>query len=209
MIVSSPMLRAVALAAALVTSGCAITPETIRIGYPRPTGVAPVEGAAAIRVRVEVVDLRPDKSLVVARKMNAWGMQMAPISSEEPLTSVLAGAIATELAVRGYPVGEDGKVPVTLELVLFSHEFRMGFFSIGSDATVSIIATVRDAAGKELFRGSFSGPFECRCQLAVGYCAREAYEGALPVAVRQLVSSVQFQQALAAAAAGAAAPPSM
>jgi uncharacterized lipoprotein YajG len=182
----------------LFASGCALSSETIRIGYAEPAGVARVPGAERIRVRLHIVDLRTDQSLVVARKINGFGMQMASISNEEPVTDVLGRAVAAELGARGYVVAADGNVPVALDLIVFAHEFRTGFFAGKSQATVTFAATVRDAAGRALFRETITGPFEHSIQIAGGANVQKAYEGALTAAAGKLVASEAFQRALAA-----------
>lgn len=183
--------------AATIASGCALTTETIRIGYPDPAGVARFPGAETIRVKLAVVDQRPDKSLVVSHKVNGFGTQMAAISSEEAVPAVLERAVASELRARGCQVDAAGEVPVTIELNVFSHRFQGGFFSLPSEGTVSFSASVRDASGRELLRDAFSGVSRDNVQIAGGDNAREALERALLDAVRKLMDSATFQAALA------------
>jgi uncharacterized lipoprotein YajG len=202
---STPAARLPTLAvAAAIASGCALTTETIRIGYPEPVGVARFPGAGAIRVKLAVVDQRPDKSLVVSHKINSLGTQMAEISSEEAVPAVLERAVASELRARGCQVDAAGEVPVTIELGVFSHRFQGGFLSLPSEGTVSFSATVRDADGRELFRDAFSGVSRDNVQIAGGANAREALERALLEAVRKLMDSAAFQAALAHGRAGPA-----
>ena len=120
--------------------------------------------------------------------------------SDMPAPQILAGAVATELRARGYRVEDSGDVPLTIELTVFQHAFRAGFVSHGSEATVSFTASLVDGAGKRLFQGSFTGPFNGSAQMADGDNVRAAYEGALASAVRKLVDSPELQNALAAAA---------
>ena len=199
---SPPAARLAALAvAAAIESGCALTTETIRIAYPDPVGVARFPGAGTIRVKLAVVDQRPDKSLVVSHKINGFGAQMAAISSEEAVPALLERAVASELRARGCQVDAAGEVPVTVELNVFSHRFQGGFFSLPSEGTVSFSASVRDASGRELFRDAFSGVSRDDVQIAGGDNAREALERALLDAVRKLMASAAFQAALAQARA--------
>jgi uncharacterized lipoprotein YajG len=196
-------LPALAFAAALA-SGCALTTETIRIGYPDPVGVARFPGAGTIRVKLEVVDQRPDKGLVVSHKVNAFGTEMAAISSEEPIPAVVGRAVAAELRARGCQVDPAGDVPVTVELSAFSHRFRGGFASLPSEGTVSFSASVRASDGRELFRDAFTGASRDDVQIAGGNNAREGLERALLDAVRKLMDSARFQAALAQGRAGLA-----
>jgi uncharacterized lipoprotein YajG len=182
----------------LFASGCAFTSELIRI-EPAASNAPAVPGAGS--VGLWVVDLRSEQTQVVARKINGYGMQMATISNEEPLAGLVARAVSTELKARGYRVADDGEVPLLVELIVFSHEFRTGFFVGKSEATVTFLATVRDRAGRELFREVITGPFSHPVALAAGDNVRKAYEGALSLAAEKLVSSEAFQRAVVAAAA--------
>jgi len=194
--------RLAPLVLALFASGCAFTKEQIQIGYAAAPDAPKVAGAAAIRVKVTVLDLRPTdaQTLIVSHKINGFGVQGAEISSLMAPAVVLAGAVAAELRAHGYVVEQSGDVPLTIELKVFSHAFHAGFFAGDSEATVSFTATVVDRAGSRLFQGSFVGPFKASVQMASGDNVREAYEGALQTAVRQLVESPDLQKALAAAA---------
>lgn len=187
----------------LLASGCAFTPEVIRIEPVGSTDLPAVPGAETIVLRLGVVDLRNEKTQVVARKINSYGMQLATISSEEPVADILSRAITSALRARGYRVANEGEVPLVVELLVFSHEFRSGFFWGTSEATVTFLATVRDPGGRELFREVVSGPFTHKVQLAGGENVKKAYEGALSVAAQKLVSSEAFQRAVAAARAPA------
>jgi uncharacterized lipoprotein YajG len=194
--------RLAVLVAAALASGCAFTKEQIQIGYAAAPDAAQVPGASAVRVKVTVLDVRPKEAqtLVVSHKINGFGARGAEISADIPPPAILAGAVATELRARGYRVEDSGDVPLTLELTVFQHAFHAGFFAHDSEANVSFVANVVDRAGKRLFHVTCAGPFKSAVAAASGGNVREAYEGALRVAVRQLVDSPELQKALAAAA---------
>ena len=185
----------------LLASGCAFTSEVIRI-EPVPSKDLPaLVGSEAVVIRLAVADLRSEPTQVVGRKINGYGMQLATISNEEPIADVVAHAVTAELRARGYRVASDGEVSLVVELIVFSHEFRTGFWAAKSEASVTFLATVRDRGGRELFREVIFGPFEHRIALAGGDNVKKAYEGALSVAAEKLVSSESFQRALLAAIA--------
>jgi uncharacterized lipoprotein YajG len=185
----------------LLASGCAFTSEVIRIEPVASKDLPAVAGAEAVILRLSVADLRNEQTQVVGRKINGYGMQMATISNEEPIADVLARAVTAELRGRGYRVTVDGEVSLMLELIVFSHEFRTGFWVGKSEANVTFLATVRDRSGRELFREVVFGPYEHTIALAGGDNVRKAYEGALSVAAEKLVSSESFQRAVLAAIA--------
>ena len=185
----------------LLASGCAFTSEVIRIEPVGSKGLPAVSGAESVTLRLGVADLRSERKQVIARKINGYGMQMATISSEDPIADVLGRAVTAELQARGYRVTNDGEVSLLLELIVFSHEFRTGFWTGKSEANVTFLATVRDRTGKELFREVIFGPFEHTIALAGGENVKKAYEGALSIAAEKLVSSESFQRAVLAAIA--------
>ncbi|MBL8915622.1 MAG: hypothetical protein JNM17_33295 [Archangium sp.] len=194
-------MRAAALAIGLFVSGCAFTPETIRI---IPTfAAAPERGAERVELKLEVADLRPEPTDVVARKVNGFGMQLAPISSDVPVVDVLKQAAVSAITARGYRVGTAGALVLTLELLVFSHAFIPGFWSAKSEATLIFLATLRDASGKELLRKVMSDAFHHQVQLAVGDNVVKAYEGVLVQSLERLVTLEAFRTALT----GSAAPP--
>lgn len=187
-------------ATVLLFSGCAFTRESIRLEPPTLVTSA-VAGAEAIAVQVTVHDFRPNQDDVVAWKINGWGHQGAPISSETPVPEVLAGALTNGLKGRGYRVTADAPAVLLVELFVFSHEFRTGFWHGQSEAQVTFLATVRDRGGRELFRQVVTEPFSHPIQLASGANVKKAYEAALGAAVERLVTWEGLHQALAATVA--------
>ena len=188
------MLRFALLTFAL-GSGCAFTPDVIRI-EPAASLSAQVPGAERIELKLAVEDLRPDPSQVVARKINGFGMRLAEITSEEPVAEVLYRAAGAALVARGYRVVEAGPVTLALELLVFSHEFRTGFWVGRSEALVIFLATVRDAEGRERFRRVVSQTSSQPIQLASGPNVKKAYEEALAEALESLLGDDAFRAAL-------------
>lgn len=183
----------VLLVVALAVSGCALTPDLIRLEPPAPVS-APLAGAERIELRLAVDDLRPEQTQVVARKINGFGMRMADITNDEPIADVLARAARTALSARGFHVVENGQLTLVLELLVFSHEFRTGMWSGRSEALVIFLATVRDPDGRERFRRVVSQPFSHSIQLASGANVKKAYEQAIAEALEALLSDPAFLQ---------------
>jgi uncharacterized lipoprotein YajG len=192
----------VAAACLLAASGCALTTETIHIDYPAPVSVEKIKGAEAIQVKVEVRDLRSSQSREVARKINGFGSEMAPILNDEDIPALVKRAIEAELRARGYGL-EGGKVPLQIELLAFVHRYNSGFFSGDSKAEVSLVVRVKDAQGKELYTDTFMDTFQHSAGVFGGGNVKQAYEQALPGAVRKLMGKAEFHAALAKAAEGA------
>jgi uncharacterized lipoprotein YajG len=91
--------------------GCALTTETIHIEYPAPATVEKVKGAESIQVQVEVLDLRAKATREVARKINAFGAEMAPILNDEDVQLLVKRAVELELKARGYVLEGGGSPP--------------------------------------------------------------------------------------------------
>jgi hypothetical protein len=185
---------AVAAVLALCVSGCAFTPETIRLA---PTfNPAPEPGAERVELQLHVADLRPAPTDVVARKVNGFGMQLAAITSEAPVVDVLSQAAQLALGARGYRVGTSSPLVLTLELLVMNHEFRPGFWTAKSEATLIYLATVRELSGRELFRKVMSDVFTHHVQLATGDNVEKAYEGALVQSLERLLGFDAFRAAV-------------
>lgn len=195
----------VAWVAPMLFVGCALTTETIHIDYPAPIQVAKVEGAERIRIKLEVIDLRAKQDKEVARKINGFGSEMAPILNDEDPLALVRRAFETELKARGYLLDE-GKVPVRVELVAFLHKYNSGFFSGDSEATVTFVTRVKDAEGRELWSDTSSDSFKHAAGVFTGGNVKQAYEQALPGAVHKLMAKPEFHAAIAKAAAPPAAP---
>lgn len=182
--------------------GCAFTTETIHIEYPAPVSVEKVKGAESIKVTVEIKDLRSNPSREVAKKINGFGMETAPIFNDEDVQLLLKRSVETELRARGYNL-EAGKVPLHIELLTFLHRYNTGFFSGDSRAEVSFVVRVKDAQGKELYSDTLMDAFQHAAGVFGGGNVKQAYEQALPGAIRKLMGKAEFHAALAKAAEGA------
>lgn len=181
--------------------GCAFTTETIHIEYPGPVQADRVKGAEAIRIKVEVKDLRPNPSREVAKKINGFGAETAPILNDEDILPLLKRAVEAELKARGYGL-EDGKVPLQIDLLTFVHRYNSGFFAGDSRAEVSLLVRIRDAQGKEVYTDTVMDAFQHAAGYFGGSNVKQAYEQALPGAIRKLMGKAEFHTALARAAQG-------
>ncbi len=182
--------------------GCAFTTETIHIDYPAPVSVEKVKGAESIKVKVEVKDLRPNPTREVAKKINGFGAETAPIFNDEDVLPLVKRAVEAELRARGYDL-EGGKVPLQIELLTFVHRYNSGFFSGDSQAEVSLLVRIRDAQGREVYTDTVMDAFKHAAGVFGGGNVKQAYEQALPGAIRKLMGKAEFHAALAKAAEGA------
>ncbi len=176
--------------------GCAFTTETIHIEYQAPLTAERVKGAEGIRVKVEVVDLRAVRTREVAKKINGFGMEAAPIYNDEDVPALVKRAVEAELRARGYSL-ENGKVPLQVELVTFLHRYNTGFFSGDSQADVTLLVRIRDAQGHEVYTDTSSDTFKHSAMVFDGGNVKDSYEQALPGAIRKAMGKPAFHAALA------------
>jgi uncharacterized lipoprotein len=182
-------------AASLLQSGCALTQERVKLSYAPQVAVPKVERADSSVVTVEVIDSRATKNRVGA-KHNAYGMEMAAITSEEDVAVLVKRAIDLELENRGFRHGA-GKALVIVELTKFENDFQPGFFSADAEAELFMSAQVKDAKGQILYTKSIEGKgLNSGVQLMGGQNAKIALEAALKDAVSKLFQEPQFLESI-------------
>ena len=99
--------------------------------------------------------IKEDKRTVykdsVSTKKNGYGMEMAKIVPENDIAKTFADAIKFELQNLGFKIGDNGK-KLTVELVRFYNDFKMGFFAGDAVADGLINVAIKDKSGDLLFR---------------------------------------------------------
>ncbi len=88
---------AVCLTIAAFFSGCALTTDKIELEYV-PGSCSTLEGAEAIKVKAEVVDLRSVKDKV-SHKKNGYGMEMAPIVAVNDVSELISRPLIQNLQI--------------------------------------------------------------------------------------------------------------
>ncbi len=197
------MRKLVLLAAlALLVSGCALTTDKIDVPYQQLGVVSPVAGASAASVLVLAQDGRASHRDRVSTKKNGYGMEMAPIVATNDIPKTVAGALEQTLRAEGYRI-EPGHAALTVEVLQFYNDFKLGVFSGDAIADVELSATVRDAADKIVFTRTYDGSGkEADVMMASGSNARAA----LIKALQNCVNSIASDQALHAAIKAAQQP---
>jgi len=191
------MMRVAALSAGLLLGGCALTTDRIDLSYSVPAGVAPVNGASAITVAVEVSDQRADKTKVSSKK-NGFGMEMAPILANEDVALTVRRAIEQNLSARGFRTGAAGaSVKVDAGLTRFYNDHKLGFFAGDAVAELNMNVSVRGRDGSVIYaRQVVAQGTEPNTQLATGENARLALNRALESGMKQLFEDRVFLDAL-------------
>lgn len=178
----------------VLTAGCGLATERIRIAYHPEHAIARVAGADTVRVRVEVSDLRSNKA-ELSKKGDEYAF-LAPILAENDIAETLKEAIRSELEQRGF--GMDGPdVLVLVELSKFYNRFLGG----KAEAELSMHVQVRKPGADLLFSTIVRGEgIQSGVALRTGANAQGALEAALRDAVYKLMTDVRFTDALTAAA---------
>ncbi|HWP59587.1 MAG TPA: YajG family lipoprotein [Candidatus Acidoferrales bacterium] len=180
---------------ATLASGCALTTDYVTLSYAPQTGINKIVGAEAIKVDVEVLDVRAIRDKVSAKK-NGYGMEMAPIIAKEDVATTIATAIESELANRGFIPGA-GSVRLLAELQKFYNDFKTGFWSGTAAAELIMNVQIKKSDGTIVYSRLVAGEGNIPgIQLASGENARNALDAALKDAVAKLFDDGAFIQAL-------------
>ena len=199
----SPTAQAFVGALALIAttvSGCALTPGHVNIAYAPLDSGGPVRPArsAAEAVRVVVSDQRAAKD-AVGHKTNGYGMEMAPITSDNDIPQTVQSAIESELKSRGFNIAGAGPT-IAVTLTKFENRFVSGFWSGTATAELVMSVVAQRPAGGILYtklidvQGVNPG-----IQLSSAENAGIALDRALQEGVFQLFEDSAFLTALEAA----------
>ena len=138
----------------LLFGGCAFTTGHVDLAYQATTQAVNLAIPGSPRVNVVVTDKRPTQ--VVGQKINGFGMKTADIVSNTDVPVTLKGAFETELNSHGFTEGAGGNV-VLVSLRNFENQFRLGFFSGQSTATIGMQVTVKHADGSVAYDQYITG----------------------------------------------------
>jgi uncharacterized lipoprotein len=184
-------------------AGCALTQGQVDISY-TPSDASEttkVAGAEAIAIKVSVEDERTTKD-TVGHKSNGFGMEMAPIKSNNDVPQTLQSAISTELKDRGFTIANAG-VPVAVTLTKFDSRFQTGFWSGTAKAEVVMNVTVKDLNGNIVYTKLIDAEgLNEGIQLATPDNAQIALDRALQKAIADLFADNNFVATLEAANKG-------
>jgi len=188
----TPAMAVTCLSILALGQGCALTTDTIRVGYSM-TRARPIAGAEGTMVTVKVKDARGMGDRVSVKK-NGYGMEMAPILDPDAINT-LKGAIEGELRARGFAPGSGATVDV--EVVRFYSDFKMGFFAGDAMADLNLSVQVKGPDQAILFAKSVQAEGANKGVLVAGGDeAKVALEGALRDGMTKLLDDPAFFDAL-------------
>ena len=190
------MKKLIAVIILVISSGCALTQDTIHIPYEGKANLIVVDGAENIEVLVNHEDKRTVYKDRVGTKKNGYGMEMAKIVSKNDIAKTFADAIKFELQNLGFKIGEKGK-KLTVELIRFYNDFKMGFFAGDAVADGLVNVVVKDKNEDLLFSKSYEGgAIEPNIQLALGHNAKIALKKTLADIVAKIAHDKDVHSAL-------------
>jgi len=182
---------------AAVMSGCAATTDHIELGYSLQSVGSQVAGASQVHMQVKVEDRRPSQE--VGHKINGYGVEMAPIVTDQNIGDLVEQAVEKELRSRGFAVGTPGPTLLLIQLDRFTSSFQMGVFSGSATADVAMDVMIKNVAGKDTFKTWIMAKGENpSLQLATGDNAKVALDQALQNALAKLFGDQKFLDALVA-----------
>ena len=177
-------------------SGCALTVDNIEVPYQPLAARPPTPGASSVTIAVKATDERTTYRDRVSSKKNGYGMEMAAIVATNDVVQTLRAGVAQELAAEGFVV-KDGGHELSLAVVKFYNDFKVGFFSGDAKAEVAFNAKLLRPDKSVVFTKYISGQGQVgNIQLASGDNARGALVGAMSSAVGNLLADSEFRTAL-------------
>ncbi len=179
-----------------VSSGCALTTDTVHIQYHSATAPSPIPEAAHVVVEVRSIEGRSGQPDKISSKKNGYGMEMAPILSDRPVLQIVQEAISDELRSEGFQIGA-GSLIVTAEVDKFSTDYKVAFWSANAVAEVTLSMQVRDRGDHIIYACTLTGEGNNGGAVIMdGENARIPLESALSAVIVRLMSDPAFTRAL-------------
>lgn len=196
-----------AAAVALACSGCAIIPEQVEVNYQSDPSVARTSMASSGPVKIDVIDARHAESPAwIADKKNSYGMRLASVVAQRPVSDLIKDALTQELIARGMKLGE-GPTTIALEVTRLESIYQNRFFSIGAIGYGDWSVQVRHANGSIAYARTFSVSNDDEAALAgTAGQARRSVETVLTRLTAQLIADPRFISALSNAPVSAERP---
>jgi uncharacterized lipoprotein len=184
---------------AISACGCAFSSANVDLTYAPQTGVAALPEADGVTVTVDVRDQRIDRSNTVGSKKNGLGMETAPILANEDVLTTLRRAVEGELRARGFAVAGKATVSVTIDLVRFWNEFKIGVVATDAVADLQMTVGVSARGAIAYYRSIQAQGAERDILVPGGDDARLALNDALVKGMQALFDDPAFVAAIVAA----------
>jgi uncharacterized lipoprotein YajG len=132
---------------ALSGAGCATQEDVVAVPYSARGGPAVGNGIAVL---VTVEDARTEDRTRISNKINGYGMEMAAIRADRPVTDIVRDALQTELRARGFRIGPGGP-QAKLAVQRFYAGFKTKVWTMDAVADVKLHVRVASAADRALY----------------------------------------------------------
>lgn len=181
----------------LFISGCAFSPDAIHLDYNSQSNAEMIQGANAVYVVVTARDKR-ERGNVVGHKKNGFGMELADISSDAPISDLVRSSVVEELRERGFNVGgSDDPARVDINVTEFDNDFKTGFWSVDSVARFGMMVFVKNNDGNTLYvKNIRSEGRNDGVQLMTGGNAKISLERAIASGIAKLFNDHEFIDAI-------------
>jgi uncharacterized lipoprotein len=180
---------------AISLTGCALTPDVVKVDYTPQANVAKKPGAELVAVKVDLIDSRKIKDKVSVKK-NGYGMEMAAITSEADVPTLIKNSINTELKARGFLLGE-GKASSIIDVTKFYSDFKVGFFAGEAVGELNMTVQIKKSDGSILYSRNIAAEGIAKDVMMMGgENARIALTAALQNAMVALFDDAAFTDTL-------------
>lgn len=176
---------------------CALVNEHVDVAYTPDSTIPRVLAANSGDVMVEVTDRRRAESPDwIADKKNGYGMRLANVLAQKPVTDLVRDALSQELMARGFRIGTTG-ASASVEVSRLEAIYQNRFLSIGAIGYADLSVQVRRPDGGIAYARTFSAENDEEAGLAgTAGQARRSVERILTRVIGQVVSDPAFIAAL-------------
>jgi len=188
------------LAAILMVQACALTDATLQVEHDTAVNITgPISEAGGIAfLAPQLEDARLDKARIGFKK-NGYGMNMADITSEQPVDVIVENAIIDAIKDNGHTIAEDGQVRITGTVDRFWFDSDINFWSVEFIGDVQCTLDFIDVASNtSIYSSSYSGNYKEKT--GAGYV--KTWTEVMSKAIDKLIEDIVFDEDLKDALAG-------
>jgi len=178
----------------LLLQACALTDATLKVEHDSAVDIkGPIGEAGAIAFSApQLEDKRLDKERIGFKK-NGYGMNMADITTEQPVDAIIENAIIDAITDNGHKVVEDGKVRITGTVDRFWFDTDINFWSVEFIGDVQCTLDFIDAAtDTSIYQSSYSGSYKEKT--AAGYT--KTWTEVMGKAIDKLIEDIVYDEDL-------------
>lgn len=184
----------------LLLQACALTDATLKVEHDSAVNITgPISEAGVIVFSApQLEDARLDKARIGWKK-NGYGMNMADITSEQPVDVIVEDAIIDAIKDNGHSVAEDGRVRITGTVDRFWFDTDINFWSVEFIGDVQCTLDFIDSAtNTSIYHSSYSGNYKKKT--GAGYV--KTWTEVMSQAIDKLIEDIVFDEDLKEALAG-------